>query len=92
MHLVLISGLSGSGKSIALKVLEDADYYCVDNLPSQLLPQLVEQLDEQGYRQGRRGDRQSRRRQRRQAAAATRRTAPGISNCSCCFSTRRTTR
>jgi UPF0042 nucleotide-binding protein len=41
MHLVLISGLSGSGKSIALKVLEDADYYCVDNLPSQLLQQLV---------------------------------------------------
>jgi len=49
MHLVLISGLSGSGKSIALKVLEDADYYCVDNLPSQLLPQLVAQLDAQGY-------------------------------------------
>lgn len=51
MHLVLISGLSGSGKSIALKVLEDADYYCVDNLPSQLLPQLVEQLQQQGYDQ-----------------------------------------
>ncbi len=49
MHLVLISGLSGSGKSIALNVLEDAGYYCVDNLPSQLLPQLVGQLDQQGY-------------------------------------------
>ena len=49
MHLVLISGLSGSGKSIALHVLEDAGYYCVDNLPSQLLPQLVGQLDQQGY-------------------------------------------
>jgi len=49
MHLVLISGLSGSGKSIALRVLEDADYYCVDNLPSQLLQQLVGQLDLQGY-------------------------------------------
>ncbi|MQY51370.1 RNase adapter RapZ [Rhodocyclus tenuis] len=49
MHLVLISGLSGSGKSIALKVLEDAGYYCVDNLPSLLLPQLVGQLDQQGY-------------------------------------------
>ncbi|WP_313953364.1 RNase adapter RapZ [Accumulibacter sp.] len=49
MHLVIISGLSGSGKSIALKVLEDADYYCVDNLPSQLLQPLVRQLDEQGY-------------------------------------------
>jgi len=49
MHLVLISGLSGSGKSIALNVLEDAGYYCVDNLPSQLLAQLVGQLDQQGY-------------------------------------------
>ena len=49
MHLVLISGLSGSGKSIALKVLEDAKYYCVDNLPSQLLQPLVGQLELQGY-------------------------------------------
>lgn len=49
MHLVLISGLSGSGKSIALNVLEDAGYYCIDNLPSQLLQQLVGQLDQQGY-------------------------------------------
>ena len=49
MHLVLISGLSGSGKSIALNVLEDAGYYCVDNLPSLLLQQLVGQLDQQGY-------------------------------------------
>jgi UPF0042 nucleotide-binding protein len=48
MRLVLISGLSGSGKSIALKMLEDSGYYCVDNLPSQLLPQLVGQLDRQG--------------------------------------------
>ena len=49
MHLVLISGLSGSGKSIALKVLEDTNYYCVDNLPSRLLRPLVEQLEQQGY-------------------------------------------
>lgn len=49
MRLVLISGLSGSGKSIALRMLEDSGYYCVDNLPSQLLPQLVGQLDLQGY-------------------------------------------
>jgi RNase adapter protein RapZ len=49
MHLVLISGLSGSGKSIALNVLEDAGYYCVDNLPSQLLQPLVGQLNQQGY-------------------------------------------
>ena len=49
MRLVLISGLSGSGKSIALKMLEDSGYYCVDNLPSLLLQQLVGQLDQQGY-------------------------------------------
>ena len=49
MHIVIISGLSGSGKSIALNVLEDADYYCVDNLPSQLLQPLVDQLGQQGY-------------------------------------------
>ena len=49
MHIVIISGLSGSGKSIALNVLEDANYYCVDNLPPQLLQPLVDQLSEQGY-------------------------------------------
>ena len=49
MQLILISGLSGSGKSIALHVLEDAGHYCVDNLPATLLPQLVRQLREEGY-------------------------------------------
>ena len=44
MRLILISGLSGSGKSIALNVLEDAGYYCVDNLPAPLLPQLIKHL------------------------------------------------
>ncbi len=44
MRLILISGLSGSGKSIALNVLEDAGYYCVDNLPAALLPQLIKHL------------------------------------------------
>jgi UPF0042 nucleotide-binding protein len=48
MQLILLSGLSGSGKSIALHVLEDAGYYCVDNLPATLLPQLVRQLREDG--------------------------------------------
>ncbi len=51
MQLILISGLSGSGKSIALNVLEDAGYYCVDNLPAPLLPQLVDQLRSDGYTQ-----------------------------------------
>ena len=44
MRVVLISGLSGSGKSIALNVLEDAGYYCVDNLPAPLLPDLIKHL------------------------------------------------
>lgn len=39
--LVVVSGLSGSGKSVALRTLEDLDYYCVDNLPSALLPAFV---------------------------------------------------
>jgi RNase adapter protein RapZ len=44
MQLVLITGLSGSGKSVALNVLEDSGYYYVDGLPSKLLPQLVDHL------------------------------------------------
>ena len=50
MQLFLISGLSGSGKSVALKVLEDSGYYCVDNLPVELLPALIAQLDQTGYK------------------------------------------
>ena len=48
MQLFLISGLSGSGKSVALKALEDSGYYCVDNLPSALLPVLIENLHQTG--------------------------------------------
>ncbi|OQA31887.1 MAG: glmZ(sRNA)-inactivating NTPase [Betaproteobacteria bacterium ADurb.Bin341] len=49
MDFILISGLSGSGKSVALNVLEDEDYYCVDNLPSSMLERLVEELQHSGY-------------------------------------------
>ena len=49
MQIFLISGLSGSGKSVALKVLEDNGYYCVDNLPADLLASLVEYLQDAGY-------------------------------------------
>ena len=48
MELVLISGLSGSGKSVALHLLEDAGYYCVDNLPVVMLTFLVRMLHEEG--------------------------------------------
>jgi UPF0042 nucleotide-binding protein len=49
MKLVVISGLSGSGKSIALNALEDSAYYCVDNLPAKLLDGLVRFLAQEGY-------------------------------------------
>ncbi|MFN8769406.1 MAG: RNase adapter RapZ [Neisseriaceae bacterium] len=42
MQLILISGLAGAGKSTALKILEDSNYYCVDNLPPPMLVQLIE--------------------------------------------------
>jgi len=48
MRIVLITGISGSGKSVALNVLEDTGYYCVDNLPPALLANLVATLAEQG--------------------------------------------
>ena len=41
LEVVLITGMSGSGKSVALRALEDAGYYCVDNLPPELLSPLV---------------------------------------------------
>lgn len=48
MQVILITGLSGSGKSIVLNVLEDNGYYCVDNLPAEMLAQLIELLQEEG--------------------------------------------
>ena len=44
MQLIILTGLSGSGKSVALKALEDSGYYCVDNLPATLLPQISQDL------------------------------------------------
>lgn len=43
-RLIIVSGLSGSGKSIALHVLEDIGYYCIDNLPASLLKSAVEDV------------------------------------------------
>jgi UPF0042 nucleotide-binding protein len=42
MQLVLLSGVSGSGKSVALKSLEDAGFFCVDNLPAELIGPLAD--------------------------------------------------
>jgi UPF0042 nucleotide-binding protein len=44
MKLVVVSGVSGSGKSTALNVLEDLGFYCIDNLPVGLLPAFAEQM------------------------------------------------
>ena len=48
MRIILITGISGSGKSVGLNALEDAGYFCVDNLPPKLLRQLVETRLEEG--------------------------------------------
>ncbi|MEH6415726.1 RNase adapter RapZ [Pseudomonas sp. CGJS7] len=42
--LVIVSGMSGSGKSVALNTFEDLGFYCVDNLPAELLPQFVQNV------------------------------------------------
>ncbi len=47
LELVLITGMSGSGKSVALHALEDAGYYCVDNLPPELLAPFIELQQQQ---------------------------------------------
>lgn len=44
MKLVIVSGLSGSGKTVALRTLEDAGFYCIDNLPLGMLPELVDNM------------------------------------------------
>lgn len=44
MHIFIVSGRSGSGKTVVLRVLEDLGYYCVDNLPVNLLPALTHSL------------------------------------------------
>ncbi len=48
IRVILISGLSGSGKTTAIKALEDTGYYCVDNLPILLLPQFLEICEKSG--------------------------------------------
>lgn len=49
MQVVLISGLSGSGKSVALRLLEDLGYFCIDNLPASLLDQTIALLEGEGH-------------------------------------------
>ena len=48
MRFVIVTGMSGGGRATALRMLEDAGYYCVDNLPIPLIPGLMELLDQPG--------------------------------------------
>ncbi len=48
LHLVVVTGMSGAGRSTALRALEDLGYFCVDNIPPALIPQLVELLAKGG--------------------------------------------
>ena len=50
-RLIVVSGMSGSGKTIALRTLEDLDFYCVDNMPSALLPAFVAEVTRSGLHQ-----------------------------------------
>lgn len=49
MKLVVVSGLSGAGKSVAMHALEDLDYYCIDNLPVALFAAFIEEINRSDY-------------------------------------------
>ena len=51
MQLIIVTGMSGSGKSIAIRQLEDCGYYCVDNLPASFLLPVAKDLEEHGVKQ-----------------------------------------
>ncbi len=48
LHLVIISGMSGAGKTVAIQSLEDQGFFCVDNLPPVLIPKFVELMTQSG--------------------------------------------
>jgi len=49
MRVVLVTGISGSGKSVAVNVLEDDGFFCIDNLPARFLQDVIDALQAQGY-------------------------------------------
>ena len=53
VRIIIVTGLSGSGKSIAVRQLEDSGYYCVDNLPIGFLVSVVQSLAEHGHTRAR---------------------------------------
>ena len=50
MQIVIVTGLSGAGKSTALRALEDIEFTCVDNIPVPLVTQMVDHLAHEGDR------------------------------------------
>ena len=48
LRVVVVTGLSGSGKSTAIRGLEDLGFYCIDNLPVALIPRFVELWESSG--------------------------------------------
>ncbi len=49
MRIVVVTGISGSGKSIAINVLEDDGFFCIDNLPAKFMLEVIGSLQQQGY-------------------------------------------
>ena len=52
MDITIVTGLSGSGKSTAVKILEDIGFFCIDNMPPQLVGQLTRVLSEDDLHDG----------------------------------------
>ena len=50
LEVIIVTGLSGSGKSVAIRALEDNGYFCIDNLPALLIPRFIELCE--GYHEG----------------------------------------
>src|SRR5260221_3309523 len=50
MQIVVVTGLSGAGKSTALRALEDIEFFCVDNIPVPLVADMVDHLAHEGQR------------------------------------------
>ncbi|MBP7343931.1 MAG: hypothetical protein KA982_04335, partial [Clostridia bacterium] len=46
MELFIITGMSGAGKSYALKTMEDLGFYCIDNIPPSFMPQFVKMVSD----------------------------------------------
>ena len=49
MQLIIVTGISGSGKSLAIHVLEDAGYFCIDNLPVRYVLEVALSLEQEGH-------------------------------------------